>query len=141
MEAQIIPKITKQSRAKSLQPELKQELALGVLSKSSNISQLSRDHQVSRKFLYANATKANEALLQVYQPAPTEQQVLYYLPITKAFIRQLIVALLFLCHASFRGVQTLLSDVFDYQISLGSIHNYITAVVPKARQINRVRLL
>jgi hypothetical protein len=35
-----------------------------------------------------------------------------------------------------RGVQALLSDVFDSSLSIGTVHNILQDAVPVARQIN-----
>ena len=62
--------------------------------------------------------------------------VLFYLPVTKAWLRQLVLALVLICHSSYRGVVELLRDLFDYRISLGSVHNIVHSPVAHARRIN-----
>jgi len=52
-----------------------------------------------------------------------DHQVLFYLPVTKAWLRQLVLGLLLICHSSFRGVVELLRDLFDYSLSVGTVHN------------------
>lgn len=137
VNVQIIDKTPQQSSTKFLPPETRQKLAIDVLSKNTNVSQLSREHSVSRKFLYQNAQKADDAIEKCFKNHPeSDEKVLFYLPITKAFIQQFVIALLFYCHAPFRGVQSLLSNVFDYSLSLGSIHNIVNSVIPKARELN-----
>jgi len=42
-----------------------------------------------------------------------------------------------ICHSSTRGVVELLRDLFDYRISLGSVHNIVHSAVPDARRINQ----
>ena len=128
---------TNRPKTKDLPPKKRRRLAVKVLSKNSNVSQLSREHGVSRKFLYQNAQRADKALEQAYEKHPnTDEKVLFYLPITKTFICQFVLALLFYCHASFRGIQSLVCDVFDYSISLGSIHNIVRNVTSKAHELN-----
>ncbi len=65
-----------------------------------------------------------------------DQKVLFHLPVTKAWLRQLILALTLICHSSLRGVVELLGDVFDCSISVGTVHNVLQAAVARARLCN-----
>jgi hypothetical protein len=51
-------------------------------------------------------------------------------------LRSLVLGLTLLCHSPFRGVTELLADLFDYPLSLGSVHNIVSDAVAKARQVN-----
>ena len=44
---------------------------------------------------------------------------------------------MFICHSSTRGVVELLRDLFDYRISLGTVHNIVHSPVAQARRINQ----
>ena len=44
---------------------------------------------------------------------------------------------MFICHSSTRGVVELLRDLFDYRISLGTMHNIVHSPVAQARRINQ----
>ena len=48
-------------------------------------------------------------------------------------------ALILICHCSYRGVKEILRDLFDYSISIGTIHNRFRAAVEKAREINQTQ--
>src|SRR5208283_3431537 len=97
-----------------------------------------RQHEVSRKFLYQQVHTAEQALSQAFAPPPTPpDKVLFYLLVTKAWLRQLVLGLVLICHSSTRGVVELLRDLFDYRISLGSVHNIVHSPVPDARRINQ----
>jgi len=74
---------------------------------------LAQNYGVSRKFLYQQAAKASDALDDVFMPSADDQKVLFYLPVTKNWIRQFVLALVLICHSSFRGVVEILEDVFD----------------------------
>ncbi|MDJ0596231.1 MAG: hypothetical protein QNJ72_40675 [Pleurocapsa sp. MO_226.B13] len=56
---------------------------------------------------------------------------------TQTWIFQLILALIFICHCSYRGVVELLRDLFDYSVSIGTIHNRVQEARQKARKINQ----
>jgi hypothetical protein len=49
---------------------------------------------------------------------------------------QLILALILICHCSYRGVVELLRDLFDLPISVGTIQNRLRSVAKKASAIN-----
>jgi len=123
--------------AKRLVPQQRQDLAIQVLAGTETVSELARQHEVSRKFLYQQAHTAEEALSQAFAPSPPPDNVLFYLPVTKAWLRQLVLALVLICHSSCRGVVELLRDLFDYRISLGTVHNIVHSAVPQAQRINQ----
>ncbi|MDJ0717213.1 MAG: hypothetical protein QNJ54_23850 [Prochloraceae cyanobacterium] len=124
------------SVAASLAPEHRKKLAIKVLAKNESITNLALKEQVSRKFLYQQKQKVTEALDYAFTPINKNEDVLFYLPITKTWLHQLILALILICHSSYRGVQELLRDLFDYQISLGSIHNLVYSNAEIAKNIN-----
>ena len=77
------------------------------------------------------------ALNHAFDKPEKDNEVLYYLPITQQWIFQLILALILICHCSYRGIKELLRDLFDYSIAIGTIHNRVMTAVPKARNINQ----
>jgi hypothetical protein len=85
--------------------------------------QLAAEHEVSRKFVCEQASKANHALEEAFAPAPAaEDKILFHIPVTKRWLRRLVLALLLICHSSYRGVVELLRDVFDYSLSVERVH-------------------
>jgi len=124
------------SVAASLPPAARKTLAIEVLSKTKPISHLAAQQQVSRKFLYQQGQKANEALDAAFSATKDEREVLFYLPITKTWLLQLILALILICHCSYRGVVELLRDLFDLPMSVGTIQNRLQSAAKKASAIN-----
>ena len=110
------------SVAASLPPAARRNLAIEVLAKTEPISHLAAQNQVSRKYLYQQGQKANQALDASFSAATDEPEVLFYLPITKTWLWQLILGLILICHCSYRGVVELLRDLFDLPIGVGTIH-------------------
>ena len=121
--------------AHDLSGSRRQDLAIQVIGRSESVSSLSRQHRVSRKFLYAQAEKSQEALTDAFAPSAKDDEVLFYLPVTKAWLRQLVVALVLICHASYRGVVELFGDILDTSISVGGVHNILRQAVAQARTI------
>ena len=124
------------SAARLLPLQARQQLALGALAGQS-VSALADQHQVSRKFVYQQLGHAHDALDQAFAPPPDQPpHLLFWLPVTKPWLRQLVLGLTLICHSSLRGVQELLADLFNYPWSLGSIHNILQQAVVHARQHN-----
>ena len=113
------------SVAARLQPRHRQELAVKVISLQEPISHLANTEQVSRKFLYQQKAIALDALNTAFEKPEKDNEVLYYLPVTPKWIVQLILGLILICHCSYRGVIELLRDLFDYSLSIGTIHNRV----------------
>jgi hypothetical protein len=124
--------------AKTLGPS--QRLALGVqaLAGHQAVTALADELDVSRKFVYQQAATAKAALEEAFAGAgEPDDEVLFYLPVTKNRIRQIVVALVFLCHSSLRGVVEFCRDLLAVKISVGTVHNILQDAVAKARPYNR----
>jgi transposase-like protein len=59
-----------QRPAQKLLPHERQELAVQVLAGAQPVSDMAREHDVSRKFLYQQAHTAQDALTQAFAPEP-----------------------------------------------------------------------
>ena len=123
--------------AQRLLPQDRRNLAIQVLAGAQPVSDLAREYEVSRKFLYQQAHTAEEALSEAFAPSSRSDDVLFYLPVTKTWLRQLVLALVLICHSSVRGVVELLQDVFDYRLSVGTVHNIVHSAVTPAQAINQ----
>jgi hypothetical protein len=120
-----------------LPPRQRQRLALQVLAGTRPIAHLAADHDVSRKFVYQQAAKAEQALDDAFAPPdPDADRALFHLPVTKAWLQQLTLGLVLICHSSYRGVVELCRDLFDYPLSLGTVHNLAHRAVAQARRCN-----
>jgi len=107
--------------AQQLRPDQRQELAVAALAGTETISGLARQHRVSRKFLHGQIHTAEQALEHAFAPRQPSDDVLFHLPVTKAWLEQLILGLVLNCHSSYRGAVELLEDVFDYPVSVGAV--------------------
>ncbi|MCK4294954.1 MAG: amidohydrolase [Planctomycetes bacterium] len=116
----------------------RRNLSVQAIRRTEAVTRLAQQHQVSRKFVYQQLAKATVAIDQAFEPAePKDQKVLFYLPITKAWIHQFVLSLILICHSSFRGVLDILDAMFDYHdMSLGTIHNIAQQAVVSARRVN-----
>ncbi len=69
--------------------------------------------------LYAQRDKALLAVNQAFEE--DDNEVLYYIPVTKAFIHQVVLVLFLICQSSYRNIQFFLKSIFDYPLSLGGV--------------------
>ena len=122
--------------ARGLDGEQRKKLAIKVLAKMEPVTQLADTQQVSRKFLYKQADKAESALDEVFKKAGKEDEVLFYLPVTKQWLRQVVVALPLMCRSSYRGVIEFFDALLDQKISLGTVSNIMHQAMEDARQVN-----
>lgn len=122
--------------AKSLKPEQRRDLAVNVLAGQQSASQTARDHGVSRKFVAQQTAKAQDALDEAFAPANAPDDVLFWLPVSKAWIEQAALGLTLICHSSLRGVSEFFRDVLDFPLAHTTVHNILQDTVAKARAHN-----
>jgi hypothetical protein len=120
-----------------LGPHERKALSVEALGGSEPVSRLARRHRVSRKFIYQQAAKATDALDAAFATPGNDDHVLFDLPVTKNWLRQLVLAEVLICHSSFRGVGELFSAVLDLPgPSEGTVHRIVQQAIGKARAIN-----
>jgi hypothetical protein len=124
--------------ASQLSPDQRKDLAIQMITGNESVTELSKQNGVSRKFLYKQAEKAHEAIDLAFceKEDEGEEKVLFHIPVTKSWLRQVVLALVLICHSSYRGVAQFFRSILDTSVSVGTVHNIVKEVVPKARQIN-----
>lgn len=124
--------------ARELSPRDRQQMAIDVLAGACTVSYAAQQYDVSRKFIYAQLGTARDALQEAFAPDPpgSDDHVLFTLPVSKGWLKQLVLALVLICHSSYRGVGELLGDLFDYPMSPGTVHNIVHRAVCVAEPIN-----
>jgi len=125
----------------ALTPEQRQEISLQGLARTEPISHLAKRNQVSRRFVYKQMAKGKEALEQAFNSKESEEEVLFWIPVTKSWLRQVVLALVLYCHSPFRGVIAFFREILDESISLGTIHNLLNQTRDEACRINAVQEL
>ncbi len=114
----------------------RKELALQALARSETVSDLAGRHGVSRKFVYQQTRKACAALDDAFSSATLDSEVLFELAVTKAWLRQVIVALPLICRSSYRGVIEFLRDLLGVPVSVGCVHDVLQSATRQASAIN-----
>jgi hypothetical protein len=126
--------------ANHLDPQQRQRLALDALAGTQPIRHLAEDHAVSRKFVYQQTDKAQQALDHAFAPEPADDpHVLFTIPVTTALLHQIVLGLILICHSSFRGVVEFLRDILHCRLSLGSVANIVRSAVGPARAHNEAQ--
>lgn len=119
-------------------PEVdRKSLAIQALAGTTTITDLAAQNVVSRKFVYEQVNKANAALDEVFTSSAPDDAVLFELPVTKIWLRQLTLGLSLICRSSYRGVVELMRDLLGVSISEGTVHNVHQAAARQAGSINR----
>jgi len=90
------------------------------------VSQLSRDHHVSRQTLYRWKQKAEQALQDVFIPRPQPEH-------PESALQREVLTLLIETHASYRQIQTCLQKLMGTSLSLGTICQLVHNAGERAR--------
>ena len=69
--------------AATLPLEIRKNIGIQALSRSMSIAHIARENQVSRKFVYEQEEIAAQALDDSFLASTGDDEVLFYLPITK----------------------------------------------------------
>jgi hypothetical protein len=131
-------KLKESCAAHALHSIQRQELALEAIGNKTSVTQIASCHRVSRKFVYQQKEIALEGIAEAFtSPSSEDSAVLFHLPITKEWIKQLSLGLILICHSSYQGVVELFRDLFDYDISKGHVHNIVYGALAQAMHINQ----
>jgi len=124
--------------AHSLSSTTRQKIGVQAIGGSVPIAHLANQHKVSRKFIYEQKDKAIIGISKAFEkPSTPDKEVLFYLPVTKQWLAQLVLALLLICRSSYQGVVEILRNLFDYDISKGTVHNIVYRRLEEVKKINR----
>jgi hypothetical protein len=127
--------------AKSLEPSQRLTIGVQALAGEQTVTDLANTFEVSRKFVYQQATTAQSALEEAFAPTVADDHVLFHLPVTKAWLRQVTLGLTLICHSSYRGVVEFCRDLLDTSLAVGTVHNILHDAIGKARPYNLLRNL
>jgi hypothetical protein len=126
--------------AHTLNSTQRQKIGVQAIGGNTPIAHVAEHHGVSRKFVYQQKEKALEGITQAFEnhsPDEGKDKVLFYIPVTKRWLMQVVLALIFISRASYQGVIEFFRDIFDCKISKGTVHNIVYEHLEKAKEINR----
>lgn len=124
--------------AKQIEDELRLRIAIEALAGKAPISQLSREHSISRKFVYAQKDKASQILKEAFvNTTSKDSEVLFHIPVTKKWLEQVVLSLILDCHSSYGGVIEFFQNILNHDICKGTIFNIARNAATKAVDINQ----
>ena len=127
---------TRNSAARLLDPAQRRDLAVQVVAGNESVTQVAREHHVSRKFVATQAGKVQSALDRAFAPKANDDAVLFSLPVTRKWVEQVVLGLLLINHSSLRGVQEFFRDLIDYPIAHTTVRNIFQRAVGTAQAIH-----
>jgi hypothetical protein len=80
---------------------------------------------VSRKFVYAQKGNASDALNDAFCSAVADGEVLFQFPVTRTWLRQVMLGLPLICRSSYRGVMEFMRDLLGVTVSVGRVHEVL----------------
>lgn len=113
----------------------KQQISMQALRREASITQIASLHGCSRSTVYAQMDKAISAVNHTFDADDTD--VLYYIPVTKTWLHQVVLALFLICQSSYRNILFFMGTLFNYSLSIGSVFNIIHHAANNAEQINQ----
>lgn len=122
--------------AKLLGPGERLNLGVQALAGHQSITTLAEQAGVSRKFIHRQANIAQVALDDAFEPTLADDKVLFHIPVTKAWLKQVVLGLTLICHSSYRGVHEFSRDILGVNIAVGTVNNVVHDAIDKARPHN-----
>lgn len=114
----------------------RQRIGISALAGKESISHLSRQYGTSRKFIYTQKEKVSSTLDDAFSEKEKASEVLFYIPVSKKWLQQVVLSLILICHSSYGGVIEFFRDIFDQNICKGTIFNIVQSALGKAKQVN-----
>jgi hypothetical protein len=117
----------------------RQNIGIQAIKGEDPIAHVAEHYGVSRKFVYQQKGKALEGISKAFEDQTSKDQILFHIPVTKQWLSQVVLALIFICRASYQGVSEFFRDILDCHISKGTVHNIVHEHLEKAKKINALQ--
>jgi hypothetical protein len=115
----------------------RQKIGIEAIRGRNPIAHVAEHYGVSRKFVYQQKEKALEGISKAFEKRHSpNDKVLFDIPVTKQWLCQVVLALIFICRASYQGVSEFFRDILDCRISKGTVHNVVHEHLRTAKEIN-----
>lgn len=85
-----------------LSTDAKRAIGLKAVKGHYKVSDIAQEHNCSRTTVYAQKEKVLSAVNQAFEE--DDSGVLYYIPVTKDFIKQVVLSLFLICQSSYRNI-------------------------------------
>ena len=124
----------KKNHEKRLPLAVKRNIGIESLKEKATIVDISNRFNVSRNSVYKQQSRALAAVNQAFEQ--TDDEVLYHIPVTKAYIHRTVTALYLVCRAGSRDIMSFMDLIFDYSLSIGTVSNILDKSSHEAIKIN-----
>lgn len=125
----------KKNHVKRISEPTKLNIALQAIRRQQTVVEIAAKFNCSRTTVYKQQDKALEAANKAFDQG--DDDVLFYIPVTKSFIQQSVVALRLICESSYRNIMFYVQTMFNHDVSLGSVCNILDDAAEKAVIINQ----
>lgn len=124
--------------AKNLDAKTRKNIGLQIITGKQTITETSNQYSTSRKFVAKQASKASQSIDKAFEDnsSDNKQKVLFYIPVTKEWLKMVVICLLLYARCPFRGIICIFKNIFDYDISIGTIHNISQRAIQESIKIN-----
>lgn len=117
-----------------IQPQTKCAIAIEAMSRQKTITAIAEKFNCSRTTVHEQKNRALNAVIQTFEESG--EGVLFTIPVTREFIRKIVVALFLICGSSYRDIMYFLAGLFQVNIALGSVFNILDEHADKAIKLN-----
>ncbi len=125
----------KKNHAKRISGSTKLDIALQAIRRKQTVLEISKHFNCSRTTVYKQQDTALDAANKVFEQ--DDEEVLFYIPVTKSFIEQSVVSLRLICESSYRNIMFYVQTMYNYHLSLGAVFNILDNTAEKAIPINQ----
>ncbi len=108
-------------------------IAIQAITHQQTITEISKNFNCSRTTVHAQKNRAMAAAANAFEES--DEEILFTIAVTKAFIHMMVVALFLICGSSYRGILFFLESILGSPLSLGSVFNILHVAADKAAAI------
>jgi len=123
-------------RARLLGIDQRIALAVRSLRGDQSVTGLASEHGVSRQYVHEQKRRAQDAISEAFEAEALLPGVIGHLPVTKPWLRRVIVSAALNTHGSVRGIREHVQAITGLSISEGTVFNALREAVSKAEAIN-----
>ena len=109
----------KKNHVKRIPSDKKLDIALQAIRRQQTVSEISKHFNCSRTTVYKQQNKALDAATTAFEK--DDEEILFYVPVTKSFIDQSVISLRLICESSYRNIMFYLETMYNYSVSLGTV--------------------
>ncbi len=125
----------KNNHIKRIPADKKLNIALDAIRRQETVVDISKRYDCSRANVYQQQDKALAAANKAFEAH--DEDVLFYIPVTKSFIEQAVVSLRLICESSYRNIMFYVATMYNYHVSPGTVFNILDEAADKAPPINQ----